>query len=127
MNIDKKTDLDDRLIDFAVLIIEIINEISKCKSGRHLSAQLVRSGTSPALNYGEAKRAESRRDFIHKIQIVLKELEETHINLKILNRTKLCNSEKKLNQVLCECDELIAIFVKSVHTAKQKHIKRKNN
>lgn len=116
----KKTDLEERLIDFAVLTIEIINTVSKCKAGRHLSGQLVRSGTAPALNYGEAKRAESRKDFIHKIQIVLKELEETYVNLKILNRGKLCNSEKKLNHILSECDELIAIFVKSVQTAKHK-------
>ncbi|WP_234573047.1 four helix bundle protein [Rhodohalobacter sp. 614A] len=122
-----KSDLEDRLIEFAVSIIEIINEIPKSKAGQHLSGQLVRSGTSPALNYGEAKRAESRRDFIHKIQIVLKELGETLVILKILHRTNMYTSEKKFLRILKECDELIAIFVKSVHTAKSKQKRNANS
>lgn len=62
-----KHKLEEQLIDFAVLVIEIVNEMPNTKAGNHLSGQLVRSGTSPALNYGEAQSAESRKDFIHKI------------------------------------------------------------
>ena len=114
-----KFDLQDRLIDFSVLIIGITNEIPNTKAGNHLSGQLIRSGTSVSLNYGEAQSGESRKDFIHKIKIVLKELRETFVCLKIIQKTKLCKSEKKIKQVLKENDELISIFVKSVETAKK--------
>lgn len=112
-----KFDLEERLIDFSVSIIEITNEMSNTKAGNHLSGQLVRSGTSPALNYGEAQSGESRKDFIHKIKVVLKELRETLVCLKIIHRTKLYKSEDKIKFAMKENDELIAIFVKSVETA----------
>ena len=112
-----KFELEERLINFAVLIIEIANELPNTQVGNHLSGQLVRSGTSPALNYGEAQSGESRKDFIHKIKIVLKELRETFVCLKIIHRAKLYKSEKKLQIALKENDELISIFVKSVETA----------
>ena len=117
-----KKDLEERLINFAVLIIEIANELPNTKVGNHLSGQLVRSGTSSALNYGEAQSGESRKDFIHKIKIVLKELRETLICLKIIDRSKLLSSIEKLRIALKENDELISIFVKSVETA-QKNLK----
>jgi four helix bundle protein len=112
-----KKDLEDRLINFAVLIIEIANDLPNSKTGNHLSGQLVRSGTSSALNYGEAQSGESRKDFIHKIKIVLKELRETLICLKIIDQSKLLSSIEKLRIALKENDELISIFVKSVETA----------
>jgi len=74
-------DLEDRLIDFAVEIIEIVGLLPSNPAGKHLAGQLVRSGTSPALNYGEARAAESRKDFIHKNKIILKELRESLIML----------------------------------------------
>jgi len=114
-----KFELEERLINFAVLIIEITNELPNTKAGNHLSGQLVRSGTSPALNYGEAQSGESRKDFIHKIKVVLKELRETFVCLKIILRTKLYKSEKKMQIALKENDELISIFVKSVETAQR--------
>ncbi len=89
------------------------------KAGNHLSGQLIRSGTSPALNYGEAQSAESRKDFIHKMKIVLKELRESLVCLKILHRSNLYISEDKLNRIINECDELISIFVKSIETAEK--------
>ena len=113
----KKFDLEERLVDFAVLIIEIVNSMSNSKAGNHLSGQLVRSGTSVALNYGEAQSGESRKDFIHKMKIVLKELRETHICLKIIDRTNLCKFNNKIDQAKKESNELISIFVKSVETA----------
>ncbi len=116
-------ELEERLINFAVLIIEIVNEVKNTKAGNHLSGQLLRSGTSPALNYGEAQSGESRKDFVHKIKIVLKELRETFICLEIIKRTNLCNNELKMRTAIKENDELISIFVKSVETA-QKNIEK---
>jgi len=114
-----KSELEDRLLDFGVLIIEIVNELPNTKAGNHLADQLVRSGTSPALNYGEAQSGESRKDFIHKIKVVLKELRETFVCLKIIQRAKLYKSEKKIQTSLKENNELISIFVKSVATAQR--------
>jgi four helix bundle protein len=115
----KKKDLEERLIDFAVSIIEIVNEMPNSKAGNHLSGQLVRSGTAPALNYGEAQSGESRKDFIHKIKVVLKELRETYICLKIILRSKLYKNENKIVEAINENNELISIFVKSVETAQR--------
>lgn len=118
-----KNDLENRLVDFAVLIIEIVNELPNSKAGNHLGGQIVRSGTAPALNYGEAQSGESRKDFIHKIKIVLKELRETNVCLKIIFKAKLLNSFDKINSALKENNELISIFVKSVETA-QRNLKK---
>lgn len=114
-----KRELEERLINFAVLIIEVVGSMPETKAANHLSGQLLRSGTSPALNYGEAQSGESRRDFIHKIKIVLKELRESYICLQIINRTKLYKSEEKIKQSLNEYNELISIFVKSIETAQK--------
>jgi len=113
----KKYDLETRLIDFAVQIIALAESLPNSRTGSHLANQLVRSGTSPALNYGEAQSAESRNDFIHKMKIVLKELRETSISLQIIKRTGLSESAPRLSSVLDECRELIAIFAKSLQTA----------
>lgn len=117
-----KFDLEERLIQFSVLIIEIVNDMPNSKAGNHLSGQLVRSGTSVSLNYGEAQSAESRKDFIHKMKIILKELRETYVNLKIIYISKLYNIESKINEAKKENNELISIFVKSIETA-QKNLK----
>ena len=115
----KRHDLEERLIAFAVLSIEIAGRLSDTKAGEHLSGQLLRSGTSPALNYGEAQSGESRKDFIHKIKIVLKELRETGICLKMIDRARLCKAEDKIKSAILESNELISIFVKSVETAQK--------
>ncbi len=114
-----KYELEDRLISFAVLIIEICETMPDTKAASHLVGQLLRSGTSPALNYGEAQSGESLKDFIHKIKIVLKELRESSICLKIISRTKLFQDEAKILLALKESNELISIFVKSVETAQK--------
>lgn len=112
-------DLEDRLIDFSVEVITLIEHLPGRIAAKHLSSQLVRSCTAPALIYGEAQAAESKRDFIHKSKLVLKELKESQINLKIINRlTYLKNHQSKLNSVFQECSELVAIFTTSIKTAK---------
>jgi four helix bundle protein len=119
---NRNYDLEPRLIDFAVLIIKIIEDVPNSKAANHLSGQLVRSGTSPALNYGEAQSAESRKDFIHKIKIILKELRETFVCLKIIKKAKLFKSSREIEIALKENNELISIFVKSSKTAKMNAI-----
>ena len=115
----KEYDLEERLIDFAVRIIRLADSLPKSKVGRHISAQLIRSGTSPAPNYGEAQSAESRADFIHKMKICLKELRETRVWLLIIVRAKLIKPVSKLDSLIQESNELISIFVTSIRTAKR--------
>ncbi len=114
----KKYNLEERLIDFAVTIIELAESMPSTKAENHLSGQLLRSGTSPALNYGEAQSGESRNDFIHKIKIVSKELRESLVCLKIIYKAKLFISEENILIALKETDELVAIFVKSTKEMK---------
>jgi four helix bundle protein len=114
-----KYDLEERLIEFSILIIEIVNETPSSKAGNHLSGQLVRSGTSVSLNYGEAQSSESKRYFIHKMKVILKELRESLINLKIIHRSNLYKVEDKIVKAKTENNELIAIFVKSIETAQK--------
>ena len=126
MRVNKhKYDLEDRLIDFGVQIIDVSETIDRKRAaGRHLSGQLLRSGTSPGLHYGEAQAAESRKDFIHKMKVILKELNETQRNLKMMCRAKLYNNPTVINSAISESGELIAIFVKSIQTAENGGKKR---
>ena len=91
----------------------------KTKVGNHISGQLIRCGTSPAPNYGEAQSAESIADFVHKMKVCLKELRETRVWLLMIVRTHLIKSESKLEPLIDENNELISIFVKSIDTAKK--------
>ena len=111
-------ELEARLIQFAVKMIEISESLVKTKAGLHLSGQIARSGISPALNYAEAQDAESHKDFVHKMKIVLKELRETLVALKIIQNAGLSKPEVNIGCALDECNQLVAIFVKSVATAK---------
>lgn len=110
--------LDTRLIDFATLNVKMAVSISNFYSTKYLSEQLLRSGTAPALNYAEAQDAESAADFIHKMKICLKELRETFCCLKIIKRVVETDKEK-MTTLLKENDELIAIFVASINTARK--------
>ena len=121
--IERKFDLEDRLIDFAISISEIVEILPNTKFGNQIGGQLTRSGTSPALNYGEAMSAESTNDFIHKLKIILKELRESFVCLKIIKRKPLIQTSENLELVYKENNELIAIFVKSIQTAKINQIK----
>ena len=114
--------LEDRLIDFAVRIISVVEALPDSKAGKHVASQLVRSGTSPAPNYGEARAAESRADFVHKLKVALKELRETLIWLRIIERKPMLPSSR-LGNIVNECDELISIFVASLKTASKRQIK----
>lgn len=108
--------LEERLIEYAVRIIDLQKTLSNSLPGKHLGSQLIRSATSPALNYAEAIAAESKRDFIHKNKIVLKELRESHVCLRILSKSKLCTNTIFIDQAIVETHELICIFVTSINT-----------
>jgi four helix bundle protein len=120
MNNDRKYDIEERLIDFTCLVFKLIETMRNTKAGNHISGQLVRSGSSPALNYGEAQSSESKNDFIHKFKVILKELRETIISLKIVRKSALCKNEELLHAAIAECNELISIFVKSIDTANKR-------
>jgi len=93
--------------------------LSKTRVGNHIAGQLIRCGTSPAPNYGEAQGAESRADFIHKMKVCLKELRETRVWLRMIVRAELIKPVSKLDALIQENNELISIFVTSVRTAKK--------
>ncbi|HYA41769.1 MAG TPA: four helix bundle protein [Syntrophobacteraceae bacterium] len=113
-------DLEDRLIEFGVQIIRLAESLPKTIAGNHISCQIVRSGTSPAPNYGEAQGAESRSDFIHKMRICLKELRETRVWLLMTAKANLVESARELDPLIGQCNELISIFATSIKTAGQK-------
>ena len=113
-------DLKDRLIDYAVRIIRLTEALPNTKAGTHVAGQILRSGTSPAPNYGEALAAESQADFIHKLKIALKELRETEIWLKIIAKAKMVSAPRPFAPLLSETDELSAILFTSIQTAKQR-------
>jgi four helix bundle protein len=110
-------DLENRLIEFTATVIAIADSLPRSKAGTQIAGQLIRSGSSPTLHYGEVQSAESKRDFIHKMKVVLKELRETLIALKLLKRTNLRTSADRLEWATNECDQLIAIFARSTQTA----------
>ena len=113
----KKYDLQDRLVKFSASIILSIDGLNKNFASEHLAKQLIRSSTSSALNYGEAQSAESRRDFVHKMKICLKELRESQVNLQVLKEAELINDYDNFNNIIQECTELVAIFTTSIKTS----------
>lgn len=113
-------ELEERLIDFAVRIVKLSAHLPRTAAGKHIAGQILRSGTSPAPNYGEARGAESIADFIHKVRIVLKELNETSIWLRVIRRSNMLRSELILD-IIGENKELCQIFAKTVKTARRAH------
>jgi four helix bundle protein len=114
----KKIDLEDRLVDFACMCLDVCELMPNTRAGQNLEYQLSKSGTAPALVYGEAQAAESRADFIHKMKIVLKEIRESGINLKIIRKKPVVINEK-VEKAFDEANQLMAIFLKSIETAKK--------
>lgn len=109
-------ELEERLINFAVRIVRLVAHLPRTPAGRHIAGQIVRSGTSPAPNYGEARGAESTADFVHKLRIVLKELNETSIWLRVIERSQLLKAEL-LPDIVQENSEPCKIFTASLETA----------
>ena len=120
MTKEREFDLHKRMIDYAVRIIKLSESLPETKAGKHISSQMLRSGTSPAPNYGEAQSAESKADFVHKLKVALKELRETETWLKIIQKANMINPGSKLTPLLQETDELVAILFASIETAKKR-------
>lgn len=112
-------DLHDRLINYAVRIIKLCEALPDSRTGKHICSQILRSGTSPAPNHGEAQSAESPADFVHKLKVCLKELRETETWLKIIMKAQLIQPVSKIKPLLQETDELISILFRSIETAKK--------
>ncbi len=119
----KADEIEERLINFAVRIIKLSSNLPKTNAGKHIAGQILRSGTSPAPNYGEARGAESNADFRHKLGIVLKELNETAIWLKMINKSNLVK-EDLLIDLIDENNQLAKIMSSSIKTLKSNN---KNN
>ncbi len=113
----KGDNIQERLVGFAVAVIDLCGSLPETPAGRHIAGQLLRCGTSPAPNYGEARGAESRNDFVHKLKVVLKELNESQVWLDIANQSKLVSSDQVVS-IRQECVELSKIVNSSVQTAK---------
>jgi four helix bundle protein len=116
----QKYDLEDRLLNFAINVVELTEGLPNTRSGNHIAGQLLRCRTSPYGNHGEVESAESRKDFIHKLKVCLKELRETKRWLRLLTRLKRLHPPLALATCLSEVEELIRIFAASIRTA-EKH------
>ena len=117
--INHTSNLEDRLVAFSVRIVDLAYRLQSNTTLKSITNQILKSGISPALNYGEAMHAESKKDFIHKMKIALKELRETHISLKILCNISRVPFKNEIAELKDENNELIAIFVSSVKTAQK--------
>ena len=117
-------DLEDRLVSLGTTVAKIATGIPSSRLGTHIATQLIRCGTAPAPNYAEARSSESRRDFVHKLKICLKELRETIVWLKYMRNLEMGPVEP-VQGAIQEADELIAIFVTSIATARRNEKKKR--
>jgi four helix bundle protein len=111
-------DLEERLLEFSARIIRLVDALPNTRAGNHVAGQLLRSGTSPYGNHGEVEAAESRKDFVHKLKVCLKELKETRRWLRLIERSRML-PEKSLAPILAETEELVRIFFTSIRTPEQ--------
>jgi four helix bundle protein len=121
----KGEDIQIRLADFAVNVMVLCDGLAKTFAGRHLGEQLFRSGTASAANYAEVRGAESRNDFIHKLGVVRKELNESLVWLQIIERLELVALEI-VAPLRTECDELVRIICASRKTAEDNARRQKS-
>ena len=119
----KNYDLEERLLDFSARIIRLAERLPNTRAGNHVASQLLRSGTSPLPNHGEAQAAESARDFVHKLKVCLKELRESYRWLRLIQRVPLLTA-RRVEPLVKETDELIRIFVNSIKTTQKKRSPR---
>jgi four helix bundle protein len=120
MENNKFSNLEDRLVKFAIMCLDVCDKLPDTKTGKNVGDQLSKSGIAPALIYSEVQAAKLHDDFILKMKLVVKELRETRINLRIINeKPTLANENAVL--ALKECNEFLAIFSKSIETSKKNH------
>jgi len=116
----KADELENRLINFAVRVLKLADALPRTPAGKHIARQLLRSGTSVAPNDAEARGAESGKDFVHKLKIALKELNETSVWPKTVQRANLMKVEL-LTALTDENQQLCRILNTSVKSANQRH------
>jgi four helix bundle protein len=114
---NKIFDLENRLVDFSSRVVDVVEALPNSRAGNYIAGQLIRCGLAPALLYGEAQSAESRNDFIHKMKILLKELKETRVCIKLINKREMIKPVSRMENIRNENEELIAIVSKSIDTA----------
>jgi four helix bundle protein len=114
---NEKFDLDERLLEYSAQIVRLVDRLPRTVAANHVANQLLRSGTSPLPNHGEAQAAESANDFIHKMSICLKELRESRRWLRLVIRVPLLKPASQVEPLLKETEELIKIFYTSIRTA----------
>ncbi len=112
-------DLEERFVDYTCRMIDVVEALPITRAGNYIAGQLIRSCHSPTFNYGEAQGAESTKDFVHKMGIIVKELKECRVALKIIRKKEMIKPVKKLEGVYKETEELIAIVAKSIITTKK--------
>ncbi len=117
---NRKYDLEDRLVDYTCRMIDVVEALPNTRAGSYIAGQLIRSCHSPTFNYGEAQAAESTKDFVHKMGVVLKELKECRTVLKVIRKKQLIKPVVKLEGIYKETEELVAIVGKSISTLKRK-------
>ena len=118
----KRYDLDERLLEYAAEIVRLTENMPKTRAGTHIGGQLLRSGTSPLLNHGEAQSAESQKDFVHKMKVCLKELRESDRAVRLVLKVPLVERSPTIDALVQETDELIRIFIASIRTAQSKAV-----
>jgi four helix bundle protein len=114
----KGDDIQERLIRFAARVIAVCDALPNTMAGQHIGRQLLRSGTAPAPHHAEARSAESPADFIHKLKIGVKELNESEVWLRIIIASDML-PEPRLSPLIDECNQLQRIFNASIKTARQ--------
>ena len=119
-----KYDLEDRLLEYAARIIRLTDALPRTWAGAHVADQLLRSGTSPLSNHGEAQAAESPGDFIHTLSVGLKELKESRRWLRLVVKAQLVNESVRIEPLLAETEELVRIFAASIRTARSRKAKK---
>jgi four helix bundle protein len=119
----KGDDISERLLEFAVRVLRLIQALPNTLAGRHVSGQLLRCGTSAGSNYEEARGGESRADFIHKLGIAWKEMRESWYWLRVIYRSELIKPSL-VEKLVQESDELSRILSRSQTTAKQRKINK---
>jgi len=120
----KMYDLEERLLNYAAEIIKFTEKLPNSRAGNHVAGQLLRSGTSPLSNHGEAEAAESHEDFVHKLKICLKELRESLRWIRLVRKSRLL-PDTETNRLESESDELVRIFVASLRTSERRALERK--
>ena len=114
---ERKYDLEERLLEYAAAVVQLTEAMPNTRAANHVGGQLLRSGTSPLFNHGEAQAAESSNDFVHKMKICLKELRESQRALRLIKKVPMIDDISRIEPLFQETDELIRIFVASLRTA----------